>query len=156
MTQNANTDRAETPVVVLSAELIRIADEIDNRLGPISGRTADRIAVLLRQAAGCIGQLRDALLPHAIDDAARAVAANHAPMPAHDLMARLRSVAECHPDEPFGNLLRTAANRIEPLATQSSAIVQFLKDMRASGSWDEPTLDRAIEVAEAAIAHATA
>jgi hypothetical protein len=33
------------------AELIELADRIDNRLGPISGRMADRIAVLLRQIA---------------------------------------------------------------------------------------------------------
>lgn len=39
--------------------LIVSADEIDNRLGPIPGRSSDRIARELRQAAELIISLRD-------------------------------------------------------------------------------------------------
>lgn len=38
--------------------LIEWADKIDNRLGPISGRDADNLAVLLRATAAYIGQLQ--------------------------------------------------------------------------------------------------
>ena len=39
-----------------------------------------------------------------------------------------------------------------PILSASEAILQFLKHMRASGSWDAKTLNRAIEVAETIIA----
>ena len=39
-----------------------------------------------------------------------------------------------------------------PFLSASEAILQFLKHMRASGSWDAKTLNRAIEVAETIIA----
>lgn len=41
-----------------TAALIASADEIDNRMGPIAGRSSDRIARELRQAATEIDQLR--------------------------------------------------------------------------------------------------
>lgn len=40
----------------LPANLIASADEIDNRLGPLSGRSSDRIAVELREAASHISR----------------------------------------------------------------------------------------------------
>jgi hypothetical protein len=40
-------------------QLIASADEIDNRLGPIPGRSSDRIARELREAAALIKALRD-------------------------------------------------------------------------------------------------
>lgn len=41
--------------------LITSADEIDNRLGPIPGRSSDRIARELRRAAGDIERMREAI-----------------------------------------------------------------------------------------------
>ena len=38
--------------------LIEWADKIDRRLGPISGRDADNLAVLLRSTAAYIGQMQ--------------------------------------------------------------------------------------------------
>lgn len=43
------------------AQLIASANEIDNRMGPIPGRSSDRIAVELRKAAALIVELRAAL-----------------------------------------------------------------------------------------------
>jgi len=43
------------------ARLIASADEIDNRLGPIPGRSSDRIAVELRAAAKIIATIPDTL-----------------------------------------------------------------------------------------------
>lgn len=40
------------------ATLIASANEIDNRIGPIPGRSSDRIAVELRKAAAEIERLR--------------------------------------------------------------------------------------------------
>lgn len=40
------------------AQLIASAEEIDNRLGPIPGRSSDRIARELRAAAALITDLR--------------------------------------------------------------------------------------------------
>lgn len=42
------------------AQLIASANEIDNRMGPIPGRSSDRIAVELRKAAALIVELRAA------------------------------------------------------------------------------------------------
>jgi len=39
-----------------------------------------------------------------------------------------------------------------PILSASEVILQFLKHMQASGSWDARTLNRAIEAAEAIIA----
>jgi len=47
--------------LTMSAMLRARADEIDRRLGPIPGRTADRIAVELRSAATKIERLEAAL-----------------------------------------------------------------------------------------------
>lgn len=47
------------PLPVFTKELlIEWADKIDRRLGPISGRDADKIAVLLRATSAYIGQLQ--------------------------------------------------------------------------------------------------
>lgn len=43
------------------AQLIASANEIDGRMGPIPGRSSDRIAVELRKAAALIVELRTAL-----------------------------------------------------------------------------------------------
>jgi hypothetical protein len=40
------------------AQLIISADEIDNRMGPIPGRSSDRIACELRAAASLIIEMR--------------------------------------------------------------------------------------------------
>lgn len=41
--------------------LIASADKIDNRIGPIPGRSSDRIARELRQAASAITEMRAAM-----------------------------------------------------------------------------------------------
>ena len=45
---------------LLSEALVKSADEIDNRIGPIPGRSSDRIARELRQAATELTALRAA------------------------------------------------------------------------------------------------
>lgn len=44
--------------MILPSTLIANADAIDKRLGPISGPSADRIAVMLREAAAEIARLK--------------------------------------------------------------------------------------------------
>lgn len=46
--------------MVEPAQLIASANEIDNRIGPIPGRSSDRIAAELRKAAALIIELREA------------------------------------------------------------------------------------------------
>lgn len=53
----------ESPVIS-SADLIALADEIDSRLGPISGQRADHIARVLRSTAAQVDRLRAALDAH--------------------------------------------------------------------------------------------
>lgn len=43
------------------SQLIASANEIDNRIGPVPGRSADRIAVELRKASALILELRAAI-----------------------------------------------------------------------------------------------
>lgn len=47
--------------MITPAHLIASADEIDNRLGPIPGRSSDRIAVELRAAAKIVAAIPDTL-----------------------------------------------------------------------------------------------
>lgn len=47
--------------MITAATLIASADEIDNRLGPIPGRSSDRIAVELRAAAKVVAAIPDTL-----------------------------------------------------------------------------------------------
>jgi hypothetical protein len=44
--------------MIQPTDLIASADEIDNRLGPIPGRSSDRIARELRAAAALISELQ--------------------------------------------------------------------------------------------------
>lgn len=73
--------------MITTAALVARADQIDRRLGPITGRDADRIAVELREAAkvlaasqevlqtsrGNIVSLRDAGLPGPLEEWLRIV-----------------------------------------------------------------------------------
>lgn len=44
--------------MVTAESLVAVADKIDRRVGPIPGRDADRIAVMLREAAEQIADIR--------------------------------------------------------------------------------------------------
>lgn len=114
------------------SDLIKLADQIDSRLGPISGRTADRIAVVLRNiAAERSGTMNNAVI-----------------------IARLRSVAECHPDEPFGNLLRSAALNVERM-TKALEEIRFIATTKSAMQQDYQRIDLILKQVHAAAHPAT-
>lgn len=64
--------------IVTPETLIAQADEIDRRVGPISGRTADRLAVMLREAAA---QIAGIVHPTGSETFAGALSGLNAPAP---------------------------------------------------------------------------
>lgn len=116
----------------VTAELLRHwADKIDQRLGPIPGRDADRLAIILRAAAGQLA-LFDPVALHRLP-------AMPAPIPTgltpDETMFRIRAIANAIEYGPAGYTTEWFM-RLAGLALSAAADLEQLKPPLAANLFD--------------------